>query len=159
MLSRLGDRGKVLAGGHSLVPIMKLRLSQPEVLVDIGRIGELRYVRADGDQIARDAGCGFVRFDVADEEATVAALEDAAAQAGGALDVLRGLHLHQPGAGGPDRVVVAIAMGLLQDDLVLHALRVGQAADLLLVAPGDAGRRSQEERRRRAGRHERRLPP
>jgi carbon-monoxide dehydrogenase medium subunit len=52
LLGELGDRGKVLAGGHSLIPIMKLRLSQPEVLVDIGRIGELREVRAEGDKIA-----------------------------------------------------------------------------------------------------------
>jgi carbon-monoxide dehydrogenase medium subunit len=52
LLSQLGDRGKVVAGGHSLIPIMKLRLSQPEVLIDIGRIGELRYVRQDGDKIA-----------------------------------------------------------------------------------------------------------
>jgi aerobic carbon-monoxide dehydrogenase medium subunit len=51
-LSSLGDRAKVVAGGHSLIPIMKLRLAQPEVLVDIGRIGELRYVRVDGDRLA-----------------------------------------------------------------------------------------------------------
>jgi carbon-monoxide dehydrogenase medium subunit len=52
LLGELGDRGKVLAGGHSLIPIMKLRLAQPEVLVDIGRIPELREIRADGDKIA-----------------------------------------------------------------------------------------------------------
>jgi carbon-monoxide dehydrogenase medium subunit len=52
LISQLGDRGKVIAGGHSFIPIMKLRLAQPEVLVDIGRIGDLRYVRADGDRIA-----------------------------------------------------------------------------------------------------------
>lgn len=52
LLSQLGDRGKVVAGGHSLIPIMKLRLSQPEVLVDIGRIGDLRYVRQDGNAVA-----------------------------------------------------------------------------------------------------------
>jgi carbon-monoxide dehydrogenase medium subunit len=52
LLSRLGDRGRVLAGGHSLIPIMKLRLAQPEVLIDIGRVGELRYVRAEGEHLA-----------------------------------------------------------------------------------------------------------
>jgi carbon-monoxide dehydrogenase medium subunit len=51
-IASLGDRAKIVAGGHSLIPIMKLRLAQPEVLVDIGRIGELRYIRADGDRIA-----------------------------------------------------------------------------------------------------------
>jgi carbon-monoxide dehydrogenase medium subunit len=52
LLGELGERGKVLAGGHSLIPIMKLRLAQPEVLVDIGNIPELREVRAEGDKIA-----------------------------------------------------------------------------------------------------------
>jgi carbon-monoxide dehydrogenase medium subunit len=52
LLGELGERGKVLAGGHSLIPIMKLRLAQPEVLVDIGNIPELREIRAEGDTIA-----------------------------------------------------------------------------------------------------------
>ena len=39
-----GDDAKLLAGGHSLLPMMKLRLAAPELLVDIGRIAELRYV-------------------------------------------------------------------------------------------------------------------
>ena len=52
LIGELGERGKVLAGGHSLIPIMKLRLAQPEVLVDITRIPELREVRGDGDRIA-----------------------------------------------------------------------------------------------------------
>ncbi len=43
---------KVLAGGHSLVPALKLRISQPSKLIDIGRLSELSYVRDDGAQIA-----------------------------------------------------------------------------------------------------------
>ncbi len=43
---------KLLAGGHSLIPLMKLRLASPPLIVDIGRLDELRYVRADGDVIA-----------------------------------------------------------------------------------------------------------
>ena len=43
---------KLLAGGHSLIPLMRLRLAQPELLVDIGRVSELAYVREDGDRIA-----------------------------------------------------------------------------------------------------------
>jgi aerobic carbon-monoxide dehydrogenase medium subunit len=46
------DDAKLLAGGHSLVPLLKLRLAQPELLVDIGRLRELSYVREDGDRIA-----------------------------------------------------------------------------------------------------------
>ena len=49
----LGKRedAKLLAGGHSLLPAMKLRLARPALLVDIGRIGDLSYVREDGDTI------------------------------------------------------------------------------------------------------------
>ena len=39
-----GEDAKVLAGGHSLIPAMKLRLSQPKVVIDIGRIGDLRSI-------------------------------------------------------------------------------------------------------------------
>lgn len=46
-----GDDAKVLAGGHSLIPMMKLRLASPGVLVDIGRVPELRGIRAHGDGI------------------------------------------------------------------------------------------------------------
>jgi len=46
-----GEDAKFLAGGHSLLPLMKLRLAVPEVLIDIGRLGDLRYIRDDGGQI------------------------------------------------------------------------------------------------------------
>jgi carbon-monoxide dehydrogenase medium subunit len=50
----LGSRedAKLLAGGHSLIPAMKLRIARPGTLVDIGRIADLSYVREDGDAIA-----------------------------------------------------------------------------------------------------------
>jgi aerobic carbon-monoxide dehydrogenase medium subunit len=46
------DGAKLLAGGHSLLPLMRLRISRPSLLVDIGRLRELSYVREDGDAIA-----------------------------------------------------------------------------------------------------------
>jgi carbon-monoxide dehydrogenase medium subunit len=46
------EDAKLLAGGHSLVPLMKLRLATPSLLVDIGRLGELAYVREEGDEVA-----------------------------------------------------------------------------------------------------------
>jgi aerobic carbon-monoxide dehydrogenase medium subunit len=52
LLGEHGDDAKLLAGGHSLLPLMKLRLASPEVLVDIGRISELSYTRDAGDHVA-----------------------------------------------------------------------------------------------------------
>jgi carbon-monoxide dehydrogenase medium subunit len=52
LLEKHGDDAKLLAGGHSLLPIMKLRLAQPTVIVDIGRIGGLDGIRQDGQTIA-----------------------------------------------------------------------------------------------------------
>ena len=46
------EDAKLLAGGHSLIPALKLRITRPTVLVDIGRLGDLRYIREDGDRIA-----------------------------------------------------------------------------------------------------------
>ncbi len=51
-----GDDAKVLAGGHSLLPLMKLRLAMPAVLIDISRIPGLSYVRVEGDEVAIGAG-------------------------------------------------------------------------------------------------------
>ncbi len=51
-----GDDAKVLAGGHSLLPLMKLRLAMPAVLIDISRIPDLSYVRVEGDEVAIGAG-------------------------------------------------------------------------------------------------------
>jgi len=51
LLANDPDGAKVLAGGHSLIPAMKLRLAQPQLLVDIARIKSLAYIREEGDQI------------------------------------------------------------------------------------------------------------
>lgn len=45
------EDAKILAGGHSLIPAMKLRLATPPLLIDIGHIQELSYIREEGDQI------------------------------------------------------------------------------------------------------------
>ena len=46
------DDAKLLAGGHSLIPLMRLRLARPTLLVDVGRLSDLSYIREDGDTIA-----------------------------------------------------------------------------------------------------------
>ena len=53
-IALLGERedAKLLAGGHSLLPAMKLRLARPAVLVDVGRLADLSYVRDDDGHIA-----------------------------------------------------------------------------------------------------------
>lgn len=51
LLAELGDNGRALAGGHSLIPMMKLRLASPANLVDLADIGELKGIRADSDDI------------------------------------------------------------------------------------------------------------
>ncbi len=51
LLAQHPDDAKILAGGHSLIPAMKLRLAQPALLVDIGRIKDLSYIREEGSQI------------------------------------------------------------------------------------------------------------
>jgi aerobic carbon-monoxide dehydrogenase medium subunit len=48
-LARAGEDAKVLAGGQSLLPLLRLRLSYPSTLVDVGGIDQLRGVRLDGD--------------------------------------------------------------------------------------------------------------
>jgi aerobic carbon-monoxide dehydrogenase medium subunit len=52
LLGQHGDEAKLLAGGHSLLPIMKLRLAAPTALIDLGRIADLNYVRDEGDHLA-----------------------------------------------------------------------------------------------------------
>ncbi|MGH3329624.1 MAG: FAD binding domain-containing protein [Streptomycetales bacterium] len=54
-LAEHGDEAKVLAGGQSLLPLLRLRLAYPEMLVDVGRIPELRGVREEGDSLVLGA--------------------------------------------------------------------------------------------------------
>jgi carbon-monoxide dehydrogenase medium subunit len=51
-LGRVGPGARVIAGGHSLLPMMKLRLASPEYLIDINDLHELDYIREDGDELA-----------------------------------------------------------------------------------------------------------
>lgn len=52
LLGEHGDDAKLLAGGMSLLPLMKLRLAVPTVLIDVGRVDDLKYVRDGGDHLA-----------------------------------------------------------------------------------------------------------
>jgi aerobic carbon-monoxide dehydrogenase medium subunit len=77
------DEAKILAGGHSLLPLMKLRLAQPSMLVDIGRIGDLSYIREDDDVVA--IGALTRHHDVANSEllhTSAPIISDAASKVG-----------------------------------------------------------------------------
>jgi aerobic carbon-monoxide dehydrogenase medium subunit len=52
LLGQYGEDAKLLAGGHSLLPLMKLRLASPSVIIDLGRVRDLSYVRDAGDHVA-----------------------------------------------------------------------------------------------------------
>jgi carbon-monoxide dehydrogenase medium subunit len=83
LLGDHGDAAKVLAGGHSLLPMMKLRLAQPELLIDIGRIAELAYIRRDGDALAVGAATRHADVAGSDEvRRSVPLLAHAAGQVG-----------------------------------------------------------------------------
>jgi carbon-monoxide dehydrogenase medium subunit len=51
LLATLGEESRPIAGGHSLIPMMKLRLATPQHLVDLQGIGELKGIRRDGDRV------------------------------------------------------------------------------------------------------------
>src|ERR1039457_5264808 len=51
LLKQFGDEAKLLAGGHSLLPMMKLRFAQPEHLIDLGKIADLKGIRQDGNTL------------------------------------------------------------------------------------------------------------
>lgn len=52
LLGQHGEDSKLIAGGHSLIPIMRLRLAAPSMLIDLDRLEDLRYVRDEGDHLA-----------------------------------------------------------------------------------------------------------
>ena len=51
LLQKYGDTAKLLAGGHSLIPMMKIRFAEPEHLVDLGKVAELRGIREQGKEL------------------------------------------------------------------------------------------------------------
>jgi aerobic carbon-monoxide dehydrogenase medium subunit len=83
LMAKHGEEGKLLAGGHSLIPAMKLRLQSPSTLIDLGIVPGLRGVKIDGNQLA--IGALTVHTDVAASELVrkhVPGLADAASVIG-----------------------------------------------------------------------------
>ncbi|MHB8619675.1 MAG: FAD binding domain-containing protein [Chloroflexota bacterium] len=83
LLAKHGDDAKLLAGGHSLVPAMKLRLIEPRYLIDLSHLPDMRGIRVDGEELV--AGALTLHADVASSEAVrvhLPALAEAAAVIG-----------------------------------------------------------------------------
>jgi carbon-monoxide dehydrogenase medium subunit len=125
-LAEHGDDAKVLAGGHSLLPLMKLRLAAPEFLVDIGPVDELRYVRLDGDEVVIGA---LTRY--SDLERDPVLLEHAP------------LLAHASGEVGDRQVRHRGTLGgsLVHADSAADLPAVILASDAVLVARGPSGER------------------
>jgi carbon-monoxide dehydrogenase medium subunit len=64
MLQDAGEDAKLLAGGHSLIPAMKLRMNAPSALIDLRGISDLRYIRQEGNSIA--IGAASTHHDIVD---------------------------------------------------------------------------------------------
>src|SRR5215468_6257287 len=56
LVDKYGEDCKILSGGHSLIPVLKLRLAAPAVIIDIGQIGELKTIEVDGGAIRIGGG-------------------------------------------------------------------------------------------------------
>lgn len=121
------EEAKVLAGGHSLIPLLRLRLASPGVLVDVGRVPELRGVRREGDSLV--VGAATTHYEVVHDELLrqhVPVVPFVTAKVGDAQVRHRGTH------GG------ALAHGDAAGDL--PAVAVAAGAELVIQGPG--GRRT-----------------
>ena len=78
LLKKHGSDAKILAGGHSLIPLMKLRLALPEVIIDIGAIESMSYIQEREEGIAIGGTTHYV--DIANSSTVPKALSEAAAQ-------------------------------------------------------------------------------
>ena len=66
LLAKHGDSAKLLAGGHSLVPLMKTRLARPDVLIDLGKIDAMSYVRESDGGLAIGAMTTYYQLESSD---------------------------------------------------------------------------------------------
>jgi len=126
LLTEHGDEAKLLAGGHSLLPLMKLRLATPAVLIDVARIDDLSYIRDEGAEIAIGA---LTRHHVVERDPLL--LEHLPLLAHATAQVGDPQVRHRGTLGG------ALAHGDPASDLPAVALALGAT----LVAEGPSGRR------------------
>jgi carbon-monoxide dehydrogenase medium subunit len=140
------DGAKVLAGGHSLIPAMKLRLAQPQLLVDIARIKSLSYIREEGNRILIGATTTHYQLESSDLLKNICPLLPACAASIGDVQVrnkgtIGGSVAHSDPAGDWPAAVLA-----LDADLVLvgpNGERIVKATDFFIgllttdIQPGE----------------------
>jgi carbon-monoxide dehydrogenase medium subunit len=126
LAAEAGEDAKFLAGGHSLLPLMKLRFAVPEVLIDIGRIRDLSYIRDEGDTIAVGA---LTRHHDLEHSALLASELPLLAHAAG--------HVGDPQVRHRGTLGGSLAHGDPASDLPAVVL----ALDAILVARGPSGSR------------------
>ncbi len=127
LLTEHGEEAKLLAGGHSLLPMMKLRFAFPTVLIDVARIEDAAYVRVEGDEVAIGAltrHCDLVGSEVLAAEAPLLAVVAS--------------YVGDPQVRNRGTIGGSLAHADPAADLPAAAL----ASDATLVAQGPGGRRS-----------------
>ncbi|MFE0025323.1 FAD binding domain-containing protein [Amycolatopsis sp. NPDC059021] len=126
-LSEAGEDAKVLAGGQSLLPVLRMRLAAPSTVVDLGKIAELRGVREDGDSLV--VGAMTTHYDVQRDHL----IAEHAALVKAATDTVADPQIRHRGTFGG-----AIAHADPAGDLLAPVLALGCE----LVVAGPAGRRT-----------------
>ena len=118
LLTEHGEDAKLLAGGHSLIPLMKLRLAEPGVLIDLGKIADMAYIREDGGGLAIGAMTTYAALETSDAVRRRApVLADAARQVADAqvrnMGTIGGSLAHADPAGDLPAVAIALNAELI----------------------------------------------
>lgn len=141
LLTEHGEDAKLLAGGHSLIPLMKLRLAEPGVLIDLGKIADMAYIREDGGGLAIGAMTTYAALETSDAVRRRApVLADAARQVADAqvrnMGTIGGSLAHADPAGDLPAVAIALNAELITSSQGGHR-SIGAAdffVDLLTTA-------------------------
>jgi len=126
-LASAGEDAKVLAGGQSLLPVLRMRLAAPSTVVDLGRIAELRGVREDGDTLV--VGAMTTHYEVQGDHL----IADHAALLKAATDTVADPQIRHRGTFGGS---------LAHADPAGDLLAVALALDCAMVIAGPSGRRT-----------------
>lgn len=118
LLTEHGEDAKLLAGGHSLIPLMKLRLAEPGVLIDLGKIADMAYIREDGGGLAIGAMTTYAALESSDAvRRNAPVLADAARQVADAqvrnMGTIGGSLAHADPAGDLPAVAIALNAELI----------------------------------------------